>query len=269
MHEHDEFWYGIDGVRHGPVSLAELRRMVAAGKLGPDDFLWDEERDDWVAVRDGIHLLRLDVVDVATPGGPAAEDGGDQEPSSQAEYGGRLDARLGGPEPSGLHPVYREPAVAPYAGFGIRLAAYVLDRLVLVLPLMFWSALAAVLAHVDVAATERVLERMLLSPEHVNATAAEMSFLRYYWIGYVALDWLYNALLESSRWQATVGKRAMGLVVTDIAGYRLDFLRASLRHYSKYLSYMLFGLGFLMILVTGKKQGLHDKIAQTLVLHRR
>ena len=30
--------------------------------------------------------------------------------------------------------------------------------------------------------------------------------------------WLYYALLESSAWQGTVGKKALGLIVTDLDG---------------------------------------------------
>jgi len=41
------------------------------------------------------------------------------------------------------------------------------------------------------------------------------------------LTWLYHALMESSEWQATLGKKALGLVVTDMAGQRLSFGRST------------------------------------------
>ncbi len=72
--------------------------------------------------------------------------------------------------------------------------------------------------------------------------------------------------MTSSRRQATLGKMAVGLVVADQGGARLSFIHASGRHFAKYLSYLLFGIGVLMVAFTERKQGLHDKLAGTLVI---
>jgi uncharacterized RDD family membrane protein YckC len=80
--------------------------------------------------------------------------------------------------------------------------------------------------------------------------------------------WLYEAFMLSSEWQATVGKRAMSIVVTDIDGKRMSFARATGRHFAKYLSAFLLGIGFIMAAFTAKKQALHDMIADTLVFNR-
>lgn len=79
---------------------------------------------------------------------------------------------------------------------------------------------------------------------------------------------LYFVLLESSRWQATLGKRALGLIVTDEAGNRIGCGRAFGRYLSKILSGLILYIGYLMILWTPKKQGLHDQIAGTLVIKK-
>ena len=76
----------------------------------------------------------------------------------------------------------------------------------------------------------------------------------------------YFAGLESSQWQATVGKKAMGLVVTDTNGNRISFLRALGRYFSKILSGLILGIGYIMVAFTERKQGLHDMIASTLVV---
>jgi uncharacterized RDD family membrane protein YckC len=86
-------------------------------------------------------------------------------------------------------------------------------------------------------------------------------------IGFVA-PWLYEAFMTSSEWQATVGKRAMSLVVADLNGSRMSFTRATGRHFAKYISAFLLGVGFIMAAFTEKKQALHDMIAETLVLKR-
>jgi uncharacterized RDD family membrane protein YckC len=82
----------------------------------------------------------------------------------------------------------------------------------------------------------------------------------------LVIVWLYFALLESSAWQATVGKKAVGLRVTDLNGNRISFLRASGRFFAKFISWAIMLIGYLMIAFTAKKQGLHDMIASTLVL---
>ena len=79
------------------------------------------------------------------------------------------------------------------------------------------------------------------------------------------VDWLYSATLESSVWQATLGKKLLGLKVSDTQGKRLSFARASGRHFGKYLSSVFF-LGFILTAFTEKKQALHDLIAGTLVV---
>jgi uncharacterized RDD family membrane protein YckC len=78
--------------------------------------------------------------------------------------------------------------------------------------------------------------------------------------------WLYYTLFECSTWQATVGKRMFSLRVTDEQGQRISFGRANGRYFSKTVSALVLFIGYLMVGLTDKKQGLHDKIASTLVL---
>lgn len=85
----------------------------------------------------------------------------------------------------------------------------------------------------------------------------------------VLVGWLYYALLESSRWQATIGKRWMRLQVTDLNGQRVEFRRASLRYWGQYLSGALGGIGFLIAAFTPRRQALHDMIAGCVVLQGR
>jgi uncharacterized RDD family membrane protein YckC len=80
--------------------------------------------------------------------------------------------------------------------------------------------------------------------------------------------WLYEAFMLSSEWQATVGKRAMSIVVTGLDGGRISFARATARHFSKYISAFILFIGFIMVAFTAKKQALHDMIAETLVVTR-
>lgn len=82
----------------------------------------------------------------------------------------------------------------------------------------------------------------------------------------VVIGWLYYALQESSAAQATLGKRALGLRVTDLEGRRISFARATGRFFAKIPSALFLMIGFLMQPFTAKKQALHDILAGTLVL---
>lgn len=80
--------------------------------------------------------------------------------------------------------------------------------------------------------------------------------------------WVYEALMTSSPWQATVGKKAMNMVVTDMQGQRLSFAHATGRYFAKWISALALGVGFIIVAFTDKKQGLHDLIASTVVVNR-
>lgn len=84
----------------------------------------------------------------------------------------------------------------------------------------------------------------------------------------IMAQWLYWALLESSVWQATLGKKMLGLYVTDLEGKRITFARASGRYFAKIVSTLTIGIGYLMAGFTPKKQALHDMIAECLVLKK-
>jgi uncharacterized RDD family membrane protein YckC len=78
--------------------------------------------------------------------------------------------------------------------------------------------------------------------------------------------WLYFALGESSTWQATLGKRMLGVHVADEHGNPISFVRASVRWVCKIFSGLFLCIGYLMILFSPRKRALHDVLAGTLVL---
>jgi uncharacterized RDD family membrane protein YckC len=82
----------------------------------------------------------------------------------------------------------------------------------------------------------------------------------------VAAPWLYWAGMESSKHQATIGKMALGMAVTDNLQNRMTFMRASARYYGKYLSSMTLLVGFIMAGFTERKQALHDMLAGSVVV---
>ena len=140
-----------------------------------------------------------------------------------------------------------------YAGFWYRALALIIDS---VLSVVLTLAIVMPLAFVMGAA----MSRSYSLPE-IEAAGGLLGNV----FG-VAIGWLYFTISESSSWQATLGKRMLGLRVTDETGNRIGFGRANGRYFSKFLSAITLGIGYLMVAFTDKKQGLHDKMAGTLVL---
>lgn len=85
------------------------------------------------------------------------------------------------------------------------------------------------------------------------------------WLAFL-LRWAYYALMESSDYQATLGKFLIGAKVTDLDGNRITFGRATGRYFAKILSQAIFAIGFLMVAFTHNKRGMHDHLAGTLVI---
>ena len=147
--------------------------------------------------------------------------------------------------------------MASYGGFWIRLVAYIIDAIIVngasfIVGLVFGAALGG-----GMAASGNT------SPEQIAMTANVMGS----GLG-LLIGWLYYAVMESSASQATVGKMAFGLVVTDEQGYRIGFGRATGRFFAKILSGIILLIGFMMVGWTARKQGLHDMIAGTLVIKK-
>jgi uncharacterized RDD family membrane protein YckC len=77
---------------------------------------------------------------------------------------------------------------------------------------------------------------------------------------------LYFTSLESSTSQATIGKKLLGLKVVDKYGDRINFATALYRYLFKHVSTYTLMIGFLMAAFSLKRQALHDKAANTLVV---
>lgn len=86
------------------------------------------------------------------------------------------------------------------------------------------------------------------------------------WLILLPTSVLYYALQESSAAQGTLGKRAVGIRVTDLEGRRLTFGRSLGRAIGRWLSYSALLVGFLIQPFTVRKQALHDLLAGTIVV---
>ena len=153
-----------------------------------------------------------------------------------------------------------------YAGFWLRFVAFVIDAfivgcaiLLLLVPLLFLTGLAA---NLEALAQSRGQP----NPAIVGGLIAVIVLFA---LVAVLVRWLYHAYLESGENQATWGKQALGIYVTDLTGNRITFGRASGRFFAKIISGMIpLAIGYIMAGFTDRKQALHDMIASCLVLRR-
>lgn len=156
-------------------------------------------------------------------------------------------------------PYYQAPITAGavrYGGFWIRVVAAIIDAIavgIVVLPvsLAIFAVTGLATRSGDVTDLPFVGIRMIAI------------LLRAAFSGVVS--WIYEASLESSSHQATLGKMVVGVKVTDLAGNRISFARATGRHFAKWLSGAILMIGYIMVGFTERKQGLHDIVAGTLV----
>jgi uncharacterized RDD family membrane protein YckC len=152
-----------------------------------------------------------------------------------------------------------------YGGFWLRFVAYIIDGLILsfaqgilLIPVFLILGL--------IGYTEGFFE----DPDRLSdATAfAMIGFWIFFGLISMAIMWLYFALFESSDKQATPGKLALGLRVTDMYGNKITFGRATGRYFGKIFSGLILNIGYIMAGFTEKKQALHDIIAGCLVVRK-
>jgi uncharacterized RDD family membrane protein YckC len=163
-----------------------------------------------------------------------------------------------------VSPHWLPPAARDFAGFWLRVVAWLIDSVLLgavlgaiFIPMFLLGGLGAAL---------QSMARHDHQPDPAAIFAFASSFALFVGASVLA-GWLYYAYFESSEWQGTVGKKVMNLVVTDLEGNRITFGRASGRYFARFISKVIpLGIGFILAGITEKKQALHDMIASCLVL---
>jgi uncharacterized RDD family membrane protein YckC len=216
-----QFWVTHAGERRGPYEESEILEAVELGTIRPTDLLWAQ------GMREGIPIYQVWAHLGAT--GPPSRPGTPR----RTLQGTRVVDDL-----AALH---RDEVV--YAGFWVRLAAALLDAVLLGI-----VGLAIGLA--------------ALAWAGPNARAPALAIM-------LAVGWLYCALMESSPAGATFGKRAFRLqVLTADRMQRVGFLRATGRWAGRGLSSTALLIGYLIQPFTARRQTLHDLLAGTVVVAR-
>lgn len=161
------------------------------------------------------------------------------------EFGGKplSPAGEGPPSPAG---------VRAYAGLWLRAAAYIIDSMLLGMILaMYW------------------MPRLPgdISGGDIQSMVQEMQSRPGLMLSSLLLPLVYFTILESSAWQASLGKKLLGLRVTDTEGLRLPWWRAALRRLVlDILMRFTFGLSCVLAGFTPRRQALHDLLTRCLVV---
>jgi len=237
-----------DNVPQGPFTRSEVADRLNRGEYTLESLAFVEGLNQWTPLRDvltkvdGVAPARQPAAFATAPASTASPTAFAASPAAAAQ----------------ITPAYsyattmQPPDHLVYAGFWLRFVALLIDT-VIIIPLTFpYIGVFIFVSSVD-NETLKVIGGILLI---------------LCWLLVFVGQWLYFAMLESGKSQATVGKRVLGLQVTDRQGVRVSFGRATGRFFAKLISALPFDIGFMMAGWTQRKQALHDMIADTLVVRK-
>jgi uncharacterized RDD family membrane protein YckC len=228
-------WYYLDAERkqNGPVAAEIIRNALRDGRISADTLVWRDGLVDWRPLQQLADELGLS----PTSASPSARS---SDTNINADHRPPTDIASASGGSGDVVP----------AGFMRRWAALFLDTLILAIPIVIFAMMIAI--------PMRLFAR---DNEIAQGLAQGLYYLLYFLIAP-----LYYVGQESSIHQATLGKRALGIKVTDNEGRRLRFAHALARWFAAALSYLTLYIGFLMAAFTERKRALHDIVAGTLVV---
>jgi uncharacterized RDD family membrane protein YckC len=166
-----------------------------------------------------------------------------------------------------------------FAGFWRRFVAYLVDWLILAVPLGLLAVpLFNNLDSIDLRAFVSSLTYDPVTRQYIADPAALarleagldklLAQLLLVAIAALVVQFLYFGVFWSSR-SATLGQELLGVQVRDEAtGSRISFGRGCLRYIGYLVSAFFFDIGFIWIAFDGRKQGWHDKIASTVAIRQ-
>jgi uncharacterized RDD family membrane protein YckC len=154
-----------------------------------------------------------------------------------------------------------------YAGFWKRFLAFIIDAIII--GCVRWILITPILVSMGIGVASEI--RNLDSDDPASALPILGTIMAMAGVSALisSVIWiLYYSFMEASKFQGSVGKLALGIIVTDASGNKLDFSKAFVRNICKIISSMILGIGYIMAGFTEKKQALHDMIASTLVVNK-
>jgi uncharacterized RDD family membrane protein YckC len=154
-----------------------------------------------------------------------------------------------------------------YAGFWKRFLAFIIDAIII--GCVRWVVITPILVSMGIGVASEIQNLDSDDPSTMLPIVGAIMAMAGISALVSSVIWiLYYSFMESSKYQASVGKLALGIIVTDTNGNKLDFAKAFVRNICKIISSMILFIGYIMAGFTDKKQALHDMIANTLVVNK-
>jgi len=255
-------WYYAEGQqRQGPVTEHDVRQLFQRGAITLDTLVWREGMGQWAQLRTVTEELQLQTLASAA----APSTGFDLRDDYAAIDNGT--AALPGTGP--LSSPYSAPAAevgghaagvavqggeVVYAGFWKRVAAYMIDYIILTVS----SGLIGVVLGLGVGAATGFAS---------GGSGEIASQLLGALVGF-GISLGYYAWFHASSGGATLGKMAIGIKVVRSTGERISLARSIGRYFATILSSITLLIGYLMAAFTERKQALHDLICDTVVVDK-
>lgn len=222
-------WYFEEhGQTTGPLQEPEMRAAIAAGRLTRATLVWRDGMGGWLPAEQTPLAAAF-----GTPGTWAGAQAMSPGFSPPGYAGGPL----------------------RFAGFWIRLGAYVIDAVLVQIGAYILGALVGLV----------MSQGILVSDGELQLSAVQIAG------GGIGLLWIlaYYIVFQASSWQATPGKRLLGLRIIRTDGQKIGPGLSLGRYLSYIVSGLILGIGFLMIGWAEQKKGLHDMMCGTRVVYGR
>lgn len=255
-------WYYSDAMnrRQGPVDTATLAGLQRQGGVDEATLVWRDGLAEWQPLRTLLSEI------LATPAFAPDTTATAPDTASQVhDYASAAAIPVSSPASPYTPPAsplaeqddFQSGGEVVYAGFWKRFAALAIDSFVI--GIAYYGMVIAMMIVLGLGAGMM---------EGSAAAGGMFALVAMVYLIYPLLSVLYYVGFESSSRQATLGKMAVGIKVTDASGRRLSRGQAVGRWFSHLLSYFTLYIGYLMAGFTDRKRGLHDMVAGTLVVDR-
>ena len=222
--------------KEGPFSISDLKSK----KINSDTLVWHRELDDWVKAKEVKEIL--DIIDIEPPDIPSKKTIERRKKISEKKQ--KIEGTISVIEDDNFF-------TYEFANFGERLAAYLLDGLILSIPLVMLIVLCFAIPY-------GIVIWLLM---------------------YMVINWLYYTLSYSSEKQSTIGQSALGIKVLSINnGFKDEYMivqkvgfgKANGKYWGIFITALIpLYIGWLMMLWTEKRQCLHDIISGVVVVRKK
>lgn len=276
------WYYQIDGKRVGPVDTEMMRHLLLNETIKADTLVWNEDLPKWIFYGQLTEKMRRDLpaaVASASNPEPAGSSRGNtsgQDVSKNSQlcaecknifpsaYLAKFGDRYICASCKNIYVQKMREGISPlgvfnYAGFWIRVAAYIIDAIIvgvanLILQFVYTSITAL--------------------PDMSNTMSNNPQMFRQFMLFYIILFLLEFAIGAGyptffiGKYGATPGKMICGLKVIRPNGSRVSYLRAFARYFAQVLSGLILCIGYLMVAFDDECRALHDRICDTRVIRK-